>query len=76
MALSIIGLITLVLTIAWGIIKYVNSDKTKIAKLKARQYELQDLLRAALARKDTVAISSLSIELELVRQKLRDLDPK
>ncbi len=71
MATSIISLVILVLTIAWGIIKYLNSDKTKIKQLKARQYELEERLRQALARNDTVAISSISIELERVRLELK-----
>ncbi len=69
LALAIITGITLLL-------KYLLSDKHKIAKLKERQYELEEKLRGALARLDTVRISSITIELNRVRTQLRDLNAK
>jgi heme exporter protein D len=65
--------VSLAITVLTGVtllIKYLLSDKRKIAQLKARQYELEEKLRRALAVNDTVAISSISIELERVRTSL------
>jgi len=68
------GWVSLAIAVITGVtllIKYLLSDKRKIAQLKARQYELEQKLRKALADNNTVAISQLSIELERVRLELK-----
>lgn len=69
LALAIITGITLLL-------KYLLSDKRKIAQLKARQYELEEKLRKALAKFDTIAMSTISLELERLRAQLRNINAK
>ena len=69
LAVAVITGITLLL-------KYLLSDKRKIANLKVRQYELEEKLRGALARSDTVAISSITLELSRVRTQLNNFNTK
>lgn len=73
---GVIALITLILTIVWGVIKYFNNDKTKLRNLKARQYDLEEKLRGALARRDTVVISSISLDLDRLRRQIADINTK
>jgi uncharacterized membrane protein (DUF106 family) len=76
MAATILGIIASILTLAISLFVYYSSDKTKIRKLKARQSELEEQLRIALVKNDTVAISSISLELSRVRQKLSDFNAR
>lgn len=67
------GWISLVVAIVTGLTAlatYLLGDKRKIRILQQRMVILENRLRFALAKNDTVAISSISIELERVRWEL------
>ena len=67
--------ITLACLILAGVIKlttWLLSDKRQLKKLRARQYELEEELRTALAKGDSIAISSISVELDLLRRKIKN----
>jgi uncharacterized membrane protein (DUF106 family) len=51
---TILGIIASILALAISLFAYYTSDKTKIKQLKARQYELEEKLRMALAKLDRV----------------------
>jgi uncharacterized membrane protein (DUF106 family) len=73
---TILGIIASILALAISLFAYYTSDKTKIKQLKARQYELEEKLRMALAKNDTVSISTISMELDRVRKKLSDFNAR
>ena len=76
MTATILGIIASILALALSFFAYYTSDKTKIRQVKARQYELEQELRIALAKNDTVAISIISIELERVRSQLANFNAR
>jgi uncharacterized membrane protein (DUF106 family) len=76
MATTILGIIASILALAISLFAYYTSDKTKIRQLKARQNELEEKLRIALVNNDTIAISSISLELERVRAQLSNFNSR
>jgi molybdopterin converting factor small subunit len=71
-----IALATALIAGLTALITYILGTPRKIKLLKARQYELEQKLRTALAKNDTVAISSITIALECVRAQLADFNAK
>jgi len=74
--MQILALIIAVVTGLTALFTYLLGDKRKLKQLKARQYELEYLLRAALARNDTVRIADISRELKLLRAQISDIERK
>jgi flagellar basal body-associated protein FliL len=73
------GIITLACLIVSGLtalITYLLSNKRRRKQLEARKDELEERLRIALSKNDTVGVSTISLELNRVRKALSDLNAK
>lgn len=71
--------ITLAVGIVVGLTKlltYLLGDKRKLRILKDKESCLEINLRTAISVNDTVAISAISVELDKLRKKIRDIERK